>query len=75
MLLPLRINGFEVVQHSCDDQMNEGVGVLTLREFMDRPEGWGRVQGRDVYQRLLRSVEENPGTLVFIFYMNCVVLV
>jgi hypothetical protein len=45
--------------------MNEGVRVLALREFMDRPEGWGRVQGRDVYQRLLRSVEENPGTLVF----------
>jgi hypothetical protein len=45
--------------------MNEGVRVLALREFMDRPEGWGRVQGRDVYQRLLRSIEENPGTLVF----------
>jgi hypothetical protein len=45
--------------------MNEGARVLALREFMDRPEGWGRVQGRDVYQRLLRSVEENPGTLVF----------
>jgi hypothetical protein len=45
--------------------MNEGVQVLALREFMDRPDGWGRVQGRDVYQRLLRSVEENPGTLVF----------
>jgi hypothetical protein len=45
--------------------MNEVVQVLALREFMDRPEGWGRVQGRDAYQRLLRSVEENPGTLVF----------
>jgi hypothetical protein len=45
--------------------MNEGVRVLALRDSMDRPEGWGRVQGREVYQRLLRSIEENPGTLVF----------
>ena len=45
--------------------MNEGVRVLALRELMNRPEGWGRVQGREVYQRLLQSVEENPGTLVF----------
>jgi len=45
--------------------MNEGVRVLGLRQVMDRPEGWGRGQGREVYQRLLRSVEENPGTLVF----------
>lgn len=45
--------------------MNETVRVLPLREFMDRPEGWGRVQGREVYQRLLRFVEEMPGTLVF----------
>jgi hypothetical protein len=46
-------------------QMNEGVRVIALRDVMDRPEGWGRAQGRDVYQRLLRSVEETPGTLVF----------
>lgn len=39
--------------------------MLGLREVMDRSEGWGRAQGREVYQRLLRSVEENPGTLVF----------
>ena len=39
--------------------------MLALREFMGRSEGWGRVQGREVYQRLLQSVEENPGTLVF----------
>lgn len=39
--------------------------VLTLRTYMDRPEGWGRTQGREVYQRLLRSVEDNPGTVVF----------
>jgi hypothetical protein len=45
--------------------MNEGVRVLGLLELMNRPEGWGRAQGREVYQRLLRSVEDHPGTLVF----------
>jgi hypothetical protein len=44
--------------------MNEGVYVLALRAFMDRPEGWGREQGRSVYQRLLRAVEQNAGALV-----------
>lgn len=39
--------------------------MLGLRELMGRPEGWGRAQGREVYQRLLRSVEDHPGTLVF----------
>ncbi len=39
--------------------------VLTLRKFMDRPEGWGRSQGREVYQRLLKFVEDNPGTIIF----------
>ena len=32
---------------------------------MNRPEGWGRGQGREVYQRLLCFVEENPGAVVF----------
>lgn len=45
--------------------MNERAGVLALCEVMDRPEGWGRDQGREVYQRLLRSVEEHSGTLIF----------
>jgi hypothetical protein len=45
--------------------MNEGTRLIALRDVMDRPEGWGRDQGREVYQRLLRSVEETPGTLVF----------
>lgn len=31
--------------------------MICLREFMDRPEGWGRAQGREVYQRLLSSVD------------------
>jgi hypothetical protein len=45
--------------------MNETTRILALRDFMDRPEGWGRDQGRDVYARLLRFVEESPGTLIF----------
>jgi hypothetical protein len=45
--------------------MNEGVRVLALQEFMDRPEGWGRNQGREAYQRMLRFVEESPGTIIF----------
>jgi hypothetical protein len=42
--------------------MNE---VLPLRKFMDRPEGWGRALGREVYPRLLGFVEDHPGTVVF----------
>ena len=44
--------------------MNEIRG-LSLLEFMDRPEGWGRTEGREVHQRLLAFVEKSPGTLVF----------
>ena len=39
--------------------------VLALRTFMNRPEGWGRSQGREVYQHLLHFVEDNPGAAVF----------
>jgi hypothetical protein len=45
--------------------MNEGVRVLQLRNVMDKGEGWGRDQGREVYQRMLRFVEDSPGVLVF----------
>jgi hypothetical protein len=31
---------------------------------MDRPDGWGREQGRGVYQRLLRAVEASAGSLI-----------
>jgi hypothetical protein len=44
--------------------MNE-VRVLPLRDFMDRPEGWGRSEGREVYQRLLDFVERSAGTVIF----------
>jgi hypothetical protein len=45
--------------------MNEEIKVLPLRNFMDRPEGWGRGEGRNVYQRMLDFVESSPGTIVF----------
>jgi hypothetical protein len=45
--------------------MNEGVRVLEFRDVMDRGEGWGRDQGREVYQRMLKFVEANPGIAVF----------
>jgi len=32
---------------------------------MDRDEGWGRAEGREVYQRLLDAVEASPGVKVF----------
>ena len=38
---------------------------LRLRNFMDRDEGWGRLEGRSVYARLLAFIESNPGQLVF----------
>lgn len=44
--------------------MNE-TRVVVLRQFMERSEGWGRDEGREVYQRLLGFVERNPGTVVF----------
>lgn len=45
--------------------MNEDTIVLPLRDFMDRSEGWGRSEGRNVYQRMLDFVESSPGTIVF----------
>lgn len=32
-----------------------------MRDLMEAPVGWGRDQGRDVFQRLLKEVEANPG--------------
>ncbi len=50
--------------------MNEGVRVLALQDFMDRPDGWGREQGRGVYQRLLRAVEASAGSLIIMISMK-----
>lgn len=45
--------------------MNERAITVKLRDFMKSQEGWGREQGRGVYQRLLEYVETNPGVLVY----------
>jgi hypothetical protein len=39
--------------------------MVAFRDFMDAPDGWGREQGRIVYQRLLRFVEDNAGAMIF----------
>jgi hypothetical protein len=38
---------------------------IRLRDFMDEAEGWGRAEGRVVYQRMLEFVEAHPGVTVF----------
>lgn len=45
--------------------MNENIKIIKLIEFMESPEGWGRNQGRLVYQKLLDFVESNPSASVF----------
>ena len=39
--------------------------MICLQDVMDRSEGWGRVQGRAVFQRLLSAVEDHPGVEIF----------
>lgn len=39
--------------------------MLSLRQFMNRPDGWGRSEGREIYNRLLNFVEGTPETIVF----------
>lgn len=38
--------------------------AIKLVDFMDEPEGWGRSQGRVVYQRLIEFVEKNAGSVI-----------
>jgi hypothetical protein len=49
------------------NQLNARSGTMNirLRDFMDEGEGWGRAEGRVVYQRLLDFVEAHPGVTVF----------
>lgn len=41
--------------------MNETRATIRLRDLMETTYGWGRDQGRDVFQRMLKEVEANPG--------------
>jgi hypothetical protein len=38
--------------------------LIRLRDCMDRADGWGRNEGREVYQRLLAAVEALPAAEV-----------
>lgn len=38
--------------------------MIRLRACMESPEGWGRNQGREVYQKLLDEVEKRAGVLI-----------
>lgn len=44
--------------------MNEIKATVSLLKLMGTPQGWGRDQGREVFQRLITSVETLPGKLV-----------
>lgn len=46
------------------DSMNEIRTTILLRDLMDAPYGWGREEGREVFQSLIRQVEAHPGKLV-----------
>lgn len=46
--------------------MNQTPAVdLPLRKFMTDDDGWGRDAGREVFPRLLKFVEANPGNIIF----------
>jgi hypothetical protein len=45
--------------------MNENSTMIQLYDFMSTQEGWGREQGRRVYQKLIAFVEATPGVLIF----------
>jgi hypothetical protein len=47
--------------------MNERRGEkmnIHLRELMDGPDGWGRIQGRQVYEQLRSQVETNSAEMI-----------
>ena len=44
--------------------MNQ-IATLALRQFLDRPDAWGREEGREVYPKLLEALEQLPGTALF----------
>jgi hypothetical protein len=45
--------------------MNENSVTIRLYDFMKTQEGWGREQGRKVYQKLIDFVEAKPGVMIF----------
>jgi len=45
-------------------QMKQKQDTIRLLELMGHPDGWGRAQGREVYQSLVGFVEARPGVMV-----------
>lgn len=45
--------------------MNERAINIRLRDYTPGPDAWGHEEGREVYLKLLRVVEANPGCQVF----------
>ena len=45
--------------------MNENSVKIKLYDVMQQSEGWGRSKGREIFQRLIETVEANPGKMIF----------
>ncbi len=45
--------------------MNQNSTIIKLYDIMKGPEGWGRSKGREIFQKLIETVEANPGTMIF----------
>jgi hypothetical protein len=45
--------------------MNQSKATIRLRDYMERDDGWGNAEGREVYQKLLKAVEGHPGKWIF----------
>jgi hypothetical protein len=39
--------------------------IIELRKLMERDDGWGNEEGRQVFQRLIKAIEDDPGKLVY----------
>ena len=45
--------------------LNQMTATIRLRDLMDRDDGWGNEEGREVHHKLLHAVEREAGTLIF----------
>lgn len=50
--------------------MNENWRNIRLRDFMHGSDAWGHDEGREVFFKLLKAVEDNPGCQVFRISLN-----
>ncbi len=45
--------------------MNQIIDIIHFHSFMDKPEAWGRAEGRKIFQALVDFVESHAGVTVF----------